>query len=184
MPKPRVQNGRSGNSPNENPTCAKCGKGHIGEYFGWNRKFPWLWQEWSKSESLPNMKAQEMGGQDQASGSFNTLMTNRFHDLHNRDEQETSLKVVIAMLKFITIDVYDLLDPRATLSVVTPLVTKMLDTLPDILHEPFLVCTLVDDSDVKNMIYKNCPIIFRNRVSNMDLLELDMLDFNIILGME
>ena len=29
--KPRVQKGKSGNSPNEKSTCAKCRKYHLGE---------------------------------------------------------------------------------------------------------------------------------------------------------
>ena len=45
------------------------------------------------------------------------------------------------MLKVFSIDVYVLLDPRATLSFVTPLVAKNFDILPDILHEPFIVST-------------------------------------------
>ena len=32
--------------------------------------------------------------------------------------------------------------------------------------------------------YQNCPISFPNRVSNVYLVELDMLDFDIILGMD
>ena len=33
-------------------------------------------------------------------------------------------------------------------------------------------------------MYRNCPIIFPNRFSFVDLVELDMLDFDIILGMD
>ena len=47
------------------------------------------------------------------------------------------------MLKFFSFDVYALLAPDATLSFVTSLVAKKFDILPDILHEPFIVSTLV-----------------------------------------
>ena len=43
--------------------------------------------------------------------------------------------------------------------------------------------TLVGESVVAKE-YQNCPISFPNRVSYVDLVELDMLDFDIILGMD
>ena len=67
---------------------------------------------------------------------------------------------------------------------VTPLVAKHFDTLPDILHEPFIVSTLVGEVVVSKRVYRNCSIMLPNRVSNIDLVELDMLDFHIILGMD
>ena len=88
------------------------------------------------------------------------------------------------MFKFFSNHAYDLLDPCATLSFVTPLVAKMFDILPDILHEPFLVSTPVGESIVAKRVYRNCPIMFPNRVSYVELVELDMLYFYIILGMD
>ena len=41
---------------------------------------------------------------------------------------------------------YALLDPVATLSFVTPLVSKKFDTSPDVLHELFVVSTQVGES--------------------------------------
>ena len=47
------------------------------------------------------------------------------------------------MLQVFSIDVYALLDPGATLSIVTPLIAKIFDLLPHILHKLFLVSTPV-----------------------------------------
>ena len=69
------------------------------------------------------------------------------------------------MLKIFTLDVYALLDLGATFSFVTPLVAKKFYVLPDILHEPFQVSTLVGVSAVAKRVYRNCPISFSNRVS-------------------
>ena len=80
------------------------------------------------------------------------------------------------MLKVFSIDVYVLLDPGATLSVVTPLVTKKFDILPDILHEPFIVSTPMGESVIAKRVYRYCPIMFPNRVSHVDLVELYILD--------
>jgi len=42
--------------------------------------------------------------------------------------------------------VYALLDPRSTLSMVTPFVANQSDLLPKVLQEPFLVSTPIGDS--------------------------------------
>ena len=123
-------------------------------------------------------------GQAQASRSSDVPKKNSLHDICSRSEQQTSLDVVIGMLKIITIDVYDLLDPGAILSFVTLVVAKKFDVLLDILHEPFLVSTPVGESVVAKRVYQNCPISLHNRVSYVDLVELNMLDFDIILGMD
>ena len=70
--------------------------------------------------------------------------------------------MVIGMLKVFSIDVYALLDPGATLSIITTLVAKKFDILPDILHEPFIVSTPVGESIIAKKVYKNCPIMLPN----------------------
>jgi len=42
----------------------------------------------------------------------------------------------------------------------------------------------VGDSIVAKRVYRGCPISFPNRVTLVDLVELDMLDFDVILGMD
>ena len=44
--------------------------------------------------------------------------------------------------------------------------------------------TLVGESVVAKRVYQNCLISFPNRVSYVDLVEIDMLDFDIILGID
>ena len=83
------------------------------------------------------MRIQEKGSvQAQASAhSSDALKRNRFYVVHSRGEKEGSPDLVIGMLHIITIDVYALLDPSATLSFVTPLVSKNLIVLPNMLIE-------------------------------------------------
>ena len=71
----------------------------------------------------------------------------------------------------------------ATLAFFTSLVAKKFDIFPDILHESFIVYTQVGESVVAKRVYRNCPIMLPNRVSYVELVELDMLDFDVILGM-
>ena len=94
----------------------------------------------------------------------------------NQVDQDCSTVVVTSMLQLFSFDLYILLDPRATLTFVNPIVSMKFDILPNKLDEPFSVSTLVDDTVVAKRVYKGCPISFPNRVTFVDLIELDMLD--------
>ena len=86
------------------------------------------------------------------------------------------------MLQVFSINIYALLDPGVTFSFVTPLEATKFDVLPDVLVEPFSVSTLVGDSVVAKRVYKSYPILLSNRITLVDLVELDMLYFDVILG--
>jgi len=58
------------------------------------------------------------------------------------------------------------------------------DVLRDMLVDPFSVSTLVGDSIVAKRVYKKCPISLSHRVTLVDLIKLDMLDFDVILDMD
>ena len=83
------------------------------------------------------------------------------------------------MLKVFSLDGYALLDPHATLSFFRPLIANKFAMLPDILHEPFLVSTPVGESFVAKRVYISFPIMLPNILSYVDLVELDMLDFDL-----
>ena len=74
--------------------------------------------------------------------------------------------------------------PLLICSSVEPLATKMFSILPDVLRESFFVSTLMGKLVVAKRIYRDCPIMFPNIVSNVDLFELDMLYYDIILCMD
>ena len=72
----------------------------------------------------------------------------------------------------------------ATLSFVTPLVSMKFDVLLNVLSDTFSVITLVGDSIVAKRVYRSCPMLFPNRVTLVNLVELDTLEFDFILGMD
>ena len=72
------------------------------------------------------------------------------------------------MLKVFCIDLYVILVPGATLLVFTRVVAKKIGILPNVLHEPFVVSTLVGESGVTKRVYRNFPIMLPNRVSYVD----------------
>ncbi|KAH0644675.1 hypothetical protein KY284_032559 [Solanum tuberosum] len=72
----------------------------------------------------------------------------------------------------------------ATLSFVTPSVAMKFEILSEVLLEPFTVSTPVGYSVVAKRVYRSCPISLSDRVTLVDLVELEMLDFDVILGMD
>ena len=88
------------------------------------------------------------------------------------------------MIKVFTLDVYALLDLGASLSFVTPYVATKFDVLPEKLSEPFSVSTLVGDSILAERVYRDCPVFINHKSTMADLVELDMVDFDVILGMD
>ena len=88
------------------------------------------------------------------------------------------------MLRVFSVDIYALLDLGATLSFVTPWIARNFDMLLDILDEPFIVTISVGESVVAMRVYRNCPIMLPNRVTHAKLVELYMVHFDIILGMD
>ncbi|WMV13916.1 hypothetical protein MTR67_007301 [Solanum verrucosum] len=65
---------------------------------------------------------------------------------------------------------------------VTPYVAMRFDMLPDVLFDPFDVSTHVGDSIVAKRVYRKCPVSLSYRVTFVDLVELDILDFDVIIG--
>ena len=99
-------------------------------------------------------------------------------------EKENSLYVVTFMTKVFTFDVYALLDLGARLSFVTPYVDNKFDVLPNKLCEPFCVSTPIGESILAKLVYHNFVISINNKDTMDDLIELDIVDFNVILGMD
>ena len=52
------------------------------------------------------------------------------------------------------------------------------------LSEPFSVSTLVGDPVIARRLYRNYPVIVSQKVTSADLVELEMVEFDIILGMD
>lgn len=86
------------------------------------------------------------------------------------------------MLQVFSVDVYALLDPGGNFSFVTPLECMMFEILPKVLIEPFLVITPFGDSVVTKIVYRSLPISLSHTVTLVDFVELDMFDFDVILG--
>uniref|UniRef100_M1DK61 Gag-pol polyprotein n=1 Tax=Solanum tuberosum TaxID=4113 RepID=M1DK61_SOLTU len=129
-------------------------------------------------------RAQPYPSSSPSGSSSNTPKQNRLYALKIRGEQEGSPDVVTGMLKVFQLNVYALLDPGATLYFVTPYVAMRFDVLPDVLLDPFFVSTPVGDSVVAKRVYIRYPVSLSHRVTIVDFVDLDMLDFYVILAMD
>ncbi|XP_070045132.1 uncharacterized protein [Nicotiana tomentosiformis] len=81
-------------------------------------------------------------------------------------------------------DVYALIDPGSTLSYVTPYVAMEFGIEPEQLHEPFSVSTTVGESIVAARVYRGCVVTVRGQDTMSDLIDLGMVDFDVIMGMD
>ena len=79
---------------------------------------------------------------------------------------------------------YAFLDRRESLSFVAPYIANNFDVLPEKLSEPFCVSTPVRESILAKRFYRDCHDTINHNNTMVDLVELDMLDFDAILGMD
>ena len=99
-------------------------------------------------------------------------------------KSKISPDVVTGMIEVFTFDVYALSDPRASLSFVTSYVSNQLEILPKKHSELFCASTPMEKSILAERVYRNCPVSINHKNTMADLVEFDMIDFDIILGME
>ena len=136
MSKPNSKKGKGTSSPIDKPTCGKCGKKHYRDFLKGTNNYFGCGKSGHKVRDYHNVRGQDKGsGQAQASGSNEALKKNRFYALRSRGKQDTSPDVVTGILKVFSIDVYALLDPGTILFVISFLITKKFDVLPDVLNE-------------------------------------------------
>jgi len=88
------------------------------------------------------------------------------------------------MIQIFYFNIYALLNPGASFSFVTPYVAMNFNVLPEQLSEPSSVSTPVGESILAERVYCYCPIFVNHKSTMADLVELDMVYFDVILGMD
>ena len=97
---------------------------------------------------------------------------------------DNSPHVVTCIIKVFTFDIYTSLDQGAILSFETPYVANQFEILPEKLCEPFCVSTSVGESILAERVYRDYPVFINYKNTMDDLVELNMVDFDVILGMD
>ncbi|XP_070004699.1 uncharacterized protein [Nicotiana sylvestris] len=107
-----------------------------------------------------------------------------FYALSGRQSAEASPDVVTCILYVQVIDCYALIDPGSSLSYFTPFIASSFGVEPEQLHEPFSVSNPVGDSITAVRVYRNCVVTICGHATMTDLIELGMVDFDVIMGMD
>lgn len=107
-------------------------------------------------------------------------LQNCLYAIISHQEQENSPDIVTGMRKVLTFKVYALLDPRKSLSFVTPYIK----TNVVILIETFQWFYTFGESILVDRVYHGCAIFVNSKETMTNLVELDIVDFDVTLGMD
>ncbi|KAG5571462.1 hypothetical protein H5410_061228 [Solanum commersonii] len=110
--------------------------------------------------------------------------SNYLYAITSHQEQDNLLDVVTRMIKVFTFDVYALLDLGVILSFLTPYIVMNFDILHEQLLEPFSVLTHVGESILAERVFRDCNIFVNHKDTMTNLVKLDIVDFDVILGMD
>ncbi|XP_070018788.1 uncharacterized protein [Nicotiana sylvestris] len=108
----------------------------------------------------------------------------RFYAVLDRQNAEASNKVITCILSICGRPAYVLVDLGSTFSYVFPYFCVEFEKASEQLGVPFEVSTPIGESVKVEYIFKNCTITVQGRETSADLNLLDMVDFDIIAGMD
>ncbi|WMV55096.1 hypothetical protein MTR67_048481 [Solanum verrucosum] len=101
-----------------------------------------------------------------------------------RQDVEASNAVVIGILSVCSLNAIALVDPGSTHSYVSSYFAIRFDKLPKLLKDLFLVATPVGESLLVKRVYHSSQICAQGKGTLVDLFVLDMVDFDLIIGMD
>ncbi|XP_070024843.1 uncharacterized protein [Nicotiana sylvestris] len=108
----------------------------------------------------------------------------RFYAIPDRAEAVASDSVITCIILVSHREASVLFNPGSTYSYVSSYFAPHLGTARETLSSPVYVSTPVRDSLVLDRVYRSCLVTIRGFDTRADLLLLDMVDFDIILGMD
>ncbi|KAH0644862.1 hypothetical protein KY284_032746 [Solanum tuberosum] len=140
----------------QRPNCGKCGRKHEGKCLVGSDGCYGCGKSGHKMRDCPmlKVKGREYKQTPPSGSNSNAQKQNRFYALQTRGDQESFPDVVTA-IKF--------------------------EILPKVLIEHFSVSTPIGDSVVAKRVYRSFTISLSHKLTLVDLVELDMLDFDVIL---
>ncbi|XP_075097797.1 uncharacterized protein LOC142175124 [Nicotiana tabacum] len=153
--------------------CYHCGDiGHI------KGNCPKLRRNFSGGSTRPSSSSATIVAPPQARGSHN-------QSKHGQAESaEASVEVITGILLVFSHNAYAIMDQGLTFSYVTPYFAINLGLEPEQLSEPFLVSTPVGKSVRVTRVYRGCIVSIQGRSTEADLIELEMVDFDVIMSMD
>ncbi|XP_070054420.1 uncharacterized protein [Nicotiana tomentosiformis] len=107
-----------------------------------------------------------------------------FYDFPVRMEAATSDVVITGIVPVCHKDTSVLFDPGSTYSYVSSYFAQYLDISLDSLSPPVYVSTPVGDVIIVYCVYHSCLVTISGCESRVDLLLLNIVDFDVVLGMD
>ncbi|XP_070018135.1 uncharacterized protein [Nicotiana sylvestris] len=101
-----------------------------------------------------------------------------------RQDAEASNVVVTCILSVCSFDALALIDPGSTHSYMSTYFALRFSRHPKLLNDPFLVSTPVGESLLAEYVYRACLIRVEGRDTLDDLIVLDMINFDMLMGMD
>ncbi|XP_070022022.1 uncharacterized protein [Nicotiana sylvestris] len=129
-------------------------------------------------------QAQTSGKQAMSGGGQPADALARFYALPARPDALASDAFITGIISVGDRDALVLFDPGSTYSYVSSLFAHFLVISPEPLGTPVHVSTPMGDSVIVNRIYRSCVVIFYGLETRSDLLLLDIINFEVILGMD
>ena len=101
-----------------------------------------------------------------------------------RQDAQASNAVVAGILSVCSFDAHALIDPGSTHSYVSIYFASQFGGPPEPLDQPFWVGTPMEESLSVTSMYRSCLVTIDGKDSMVDLIVLDLIDFDVILGMD
>ncbi|XP_070011008.1 uncharacterized protein [Nicotiana sylvestris] len=99
-------------------------------------------------------------------------------------DAQASNAMVTCILSVCSVDALALIDPGSTHSYVSSYFALRFSRQPELLNDPFLVAIPVGESLLAEYVYCACQIRVEGRDTLDDLIVLDMIDFDMLMGMD
>ncbi|XP_073017937.1 uncharacterized protein [Primulina eburnea] len=101
-----------------------------------------------------------------------------------QEETDDANDVVADTIIINKISAYVLFDCGATHSFISKRFTKKLGAIPEILVEPFRIATPTSKTIETQKIHRNCIVYINENTFNAELIQVNMVEFDVILGMD
>ncbi|XP_033509070.2 uncharacterized protein [Nicotiana tomentosiformis] len=101
-----------------------------------------------------------------------------------RQDDQASNAVVRGILSVCSFDALALIDPGSTHSYVSLYFALRFSRKHELLNDPFIVATPIGESLLAEYVYRACQFRVEARDTLADLIVLDMVDFDILMGMD
>ncbi|WMV24899.1 hypothetical protein MTR67_018284 [Solanum verrucosum] len=101
-----------------------------------------------------------------------------------KQDVQASNAVVTCILSVFSFDAHALIDPGSTHSYVSSYFALRFDRQLEMLNHPFLISTPVGNSLLVEYEYRDCQIRVEGRDTLANLIVLDMIDFDVLMGMD